>query len=115
MKKLNDIEETKEVEIIAVQAEKEEAVGQALNEFVERATENADVEDYSISDAVVEVQYELFIEDPIGQLTDIDISNIVISEIGDDMTQDQKDKAKETVVPVILVSQIIATPFTRRF
>ena len=43
------------------------------------------------------------------------LSNIVLSDIGDDMAQATKDNAKKTVVPVIIVSQIIATPFTRRF
>ena len=58
---------------------------------------------------------EQFFEDPLGQLTDIDLSDIVLSDIGSDMTQSSKDNAKKTVVPVIIVSQIIATPFTRRF
>ena len=31
-----------------------------------------------------------------------DISEITIDNIGDDMTQDQKEKAQEIVVPVIL-------------
>ena len=31
-----------------------------------------------------------------------------VSEIGNDMTNDQKEKAQEVVVPVIIASQIIA-------
>ena len=109
------VEETNDVEIIAEQAKKDDNINIAVQEYVERATENADVENYSVSNAIVEVQVEQFFEDPIGQLTDIDLSDIVLSDIGSVMTQSSKDNAKKTVVPVIIVSQIIATPFTRRF
>ena len=48
-------------------------------------------------------------ENPIEELTDIDFSDVGnITEIGDDLTQDQRDKAKEVVVPIIIVSQIIS-------
>ena len=107
--------ETNDVVIIAEQSVEDETIATAVQEYVERATENADVENYSVSNAIVEVQVEQFFEDPIGQLTDIDLSDIVLSDIGSDMTQSSKDNAKKTVVPVIIVSQIIATPFTRRF
>jgi len=109
------ITETNDVEIIAEQAVEDENIAIAVTEYVERATENADVEDYSISNVIVEVQIEEFFADPIGQITDIDLSNIVLSEIGNDMPQSSKDNAKKTVVPVILVGQIITAPFTRRF
>jgi hypothetical protein len=33
---------------------------------------------------------------------DIDFEDITLSSIGDDMTTDQKEKAQEVVVPVIL-------------
>ena len=39
---------------------------------------------------------------------DIDLTNIKLSELGNDMTSDQKEKAQEVVVPVIIASQIIA-------
>ena len=109
------VEETNDVVIIAEQKEKDTAVASAVEEYAERAAENKDIENYSISNTIVEIQVEQFFEDPIGQLTDIDLENIVLSEIGSDMTQSSKDNAKKTVVPVIIVSQIIATPFTRRF
>ena len=50
-------------------------------------------------------------------IIDIDLENIELSEIGNDMTSDQKEKAQEVVVPVIIASQIIAQAgaFTRRF
>jgi hypothetical protein len=109
------VTETNDVQIIAEQSAKDENINIAVQEYVDRATENADVEDYSISNVIVEVQVEQFFADPIGQFTDIDLSDIVISDIGSDMTQSSKDNAKKTVVPVIIVGQIIATPIRRRF
>jgi len=109
------VTETNDVQIIAEQSAKDENISIAVQEYVDRATENADVEDYSISNVIVEVQVEQFFADPIGQFTDIDLSDIVLSDIGSDMTQSSKDNAKKTVVPVIIVGQIIATPIRRRF
>ena len=109
------VTETNDVQIIAEQSAKDENINIAVQEYVDRATENADVEDYSISNVIVEVQVEQFFADPIGQFTDIDLSDIVLSDIGSDMTQSSKDNAKKTVVPVIIVGQIIATPIRRRF
>ena len=89
----------------------------AVDEFITRAAKNADdsSQPYTLADSVVEIQTELFIADPIGAIIDIDISEINLSEIGSDMTTDQKKKSSEAVVPIIIVSQIIAAPFTRRF
>ena len=39
-------------------------VAEAVEEYVERAVENADVEDYTLADVVTEVQYEAFLENP---------------------------------------------------
>ena len=75
---------------------------------MDRAIENKDVENYTLADVVTEVQVEAFIADPIGAIIDIDLTNIKLSELGNDMTQDQKEKAQEVVVPVIIASQIIA-------
>ena len=97
-----------DVEIIAEQAVKEEAVAEAVEEYVERAIENSDVENYTLADTVTEVQVELFLENPVGQLLDVNIGELDISSLGDDMTSDQREKAQEVVVPVILASQIIA-------
>ena len=54
------------------------------------------------------MQLEAFISDPVAVIIDIDLDNITISELGSDMTSDQKEKAQEVVVPVIIASQIIA-------
>ena len=41
-------------------------------------------------------------ENPIETFVDLDFEGVTISNIGDDMTNDQKEKAQEVVVPVIL-------------
>ena len=95
-----------------------ENIAEAVEEYVDRAIENSDVEDYTLADVVTEVQVENFLENPVGSLVDVDFSEITISNIGYDMTSDQKEKAQEVVVPVILASQIIAQAgalVTRRF
>lgn len=107
--------ETNDVVIIAEQSVEDETIATAVQEYVERATENADVEDYGIQNVIVEVGIEEFINDPLGQLLDIDLSGVVLSDIGSDMPEAVKTQAAKTVVPVIIVGQIIATPFTRRF
>ena len=49
------------------------------------------------------MQYEEFLENPIETFVDLDnLEDITIANIGDDMTSDQKEKAQEVVVPVIL-------------
>ena len=94
--------ETEDVEIIAEAVKEDEVVAEAVEEYVERAVENADVENYTLADVVTEVQYEAFLENPIETFIDLDFEEITINSIGNDMTQDQKEKAQEVVVPVIL-------------
>ena len=94
--------ETEDVEIIAEAVKSDTVVAEAVEEYVERAVENADVEDYTLADVVTEIQYEAFIENPIEVFVDINIEEINLTTIGDDMTTDQKEKAQEVVVPVIL-------------
>jgi len=94
--------QAEDVEIIAESVKDDEVIAEAVEEYVERAVENSEVENYTLADVVVEVQIEAFIENPIGILVDVDLSNVVLSDIGNDMTQDQKEKAQEVVVPVIL-------------
>jgi len=92
--------ETEDVAIIAEAVKSDTVVAEAVEEYVERAVENADVEDYTLADVVTEIQFENFLENPIEVLVDFD--TIDITTIGDDMTQDQREKAQEVVVPVIL-------------
>ena len=93
---------TEDVEIIAEAVKTDEVVAEAVEIFVERAVENADVENYTLADVVTEIQYEAFLENPIETFVDLDFEEINLTTIGDDMTQDQKEKAQEVVVPVIL-------------
>jgi len=107
----------KDVEIVAQQAAKEENIATAVDEYVDRAIENKDVENYTLADTVTEVQVEAFLENPVGSLLDVKIDELDISSLGDDMTSDQKEKAQEVVVPVIIASQIISSAgaLMRRF
>jgi hypothetical protein len=91
---------TEDVEIIAEAVKKDEVVAEAVEVYVERAVKNADVENYTLADVVTEIQFENFLENPIEVL--VDFEDINLRTIGDDMTSDQKEKAQEVVVPVIL-------------
>jgi hypothetical protein len=104
----NEETAAKDVEIIAEQATKEKNIATAVDEYVDRAIENKDVENYTLADTITEVQVEAFLENPVGSLLDVKIDELDISSIGQDMTSDQREKAQEVVVPVIIASQIIA-------
>jgi hypothetical protein len=88
----------------------------AFVEFESRAAEAGDANmPYTLADATTEVQTEAFLADPIGAFTDIDFEKILSpSEWGKDMTDDQREKAQEVVIPVIIASNIIAAAMTRR-
>ena len=104
-----NLEDKNDVKVIAEAVKNDEAVAEAVEEYVERAVENKDVEDYTLADVVTEIQTEQFLADPIGAFTDINIQEIDLGAIGNDMTNDQKEKAQEVVVPVIIASQIVAS------
>ena len=106
-------EETEDVEIIAEAVKTDENVAQAVDEFVERAVENKDVENYTLADATTEIAFETFVADPISVIIDVDLENITLNNITSDMTQDQKEKAQEVIVPTLLVK--IASLAFRRF
>jgi hypothetical protein len=91
-------------------------LAQAFVEFESRAESAGDANmPYTLADATTEVQTEAFLADPIGALTDIDFEKIFSpSEWGKDMTDDQREKAQEVVIPVIIASNIIAAAMTRR-
>ena len=96
----------------------------AIQEFSARSEENkTDVLPYTLADATAEVQAEAFIEavsvenisemlsNPteavgalIGNTAEL-LSNF--SELGSDMTDDQREKAQEVIIPVIIASQVI--------
>ena len=72
-------------EELAELASEDEGVAQAVEEFVERAVENAgdSSQEYTFADSITEVQLEAFIENPIQELTDIDFSDVGnVAEIG---------------------------------
>ncbi len=101
-------EAAEDVQIIAEQASKDENTATAVEEFVERAIVSADVENFTLADVVTEVQIEAFLENPVQEIFDVNLGELDISTIGDDMTSDQREKAQEVVIPVIIASQIIA-------
>jgi hypothetical protein len=105
--------ETEDVEIIAEAVKEDEVVAEAVEVFVQKAVENKDVEDYTLADVVTEIQFDNFIENPIEVL--VDFEDIDLSTIGQDMTSDQKEKAQEVVVPVILtrIASMAAFVFRR--
>jgi hypothetical protein len=63
---------------------------------------------YTLADAVTEVQTEAFLADPLGAVLNIDPLELLsnFSELGMDMTDDQREKAQEVIIPVVIVSQI---------
>ena len=100
------LEQADDVQVIAEAAKTDEAIAVAVDSFVERAVANADVEDYNFADSVVEVQVEEFLENP-SVIFQVDFQEINLSTLGDDLTNQQKEKAQEVVVPVIIASQIV--------
>jgi hypothetical protein len=88
----------------------------AFVEFEDRAASAGDANmPYTLADATTEVQTEAFLADPIGAILDIDFEKVLNpSEWGKDMTDDQREKAQEVVIPVIIASNIIAAAMTRR-
>jgi outer membrane biosynthesis protein TonB len=98
-----------EVAKIAEQMQSNPALASAFVEFAERAGDAGETPmPFTLADAVTEVQTEAFLADPLGALFNVDplalLSNF--SELGSDMTDDQREKAQEVIIPVIIVSQI---------
>ena len=107
---------TEEVALIAEIVKENPVVAVAIVEFASRLEENIDAPmPYTLADATTEIAAEQFLADPIGALTNIDLSEVLNpSEWGKDMTDDQREKAQEVIVPVIIASNIIAAAMTRR-
>jgi len=109
-----------EVAKVAEIAKSNEAVAEALEEFGARANENLDATmPYTLADAVTEVQAEKLLSDPVGAIsavfTDIDLEKITSpSEWGKDMTDDQREKVQEVIIPVIIVSNIVSSVMSLR-
>lgn len=107
---------TEEIKLLAQIAQENTNVAEALSTFENRAAENKEsTMPYTLADAVTEVQTEALLADPIAFLTDIDFEKLSSpSEWGKDMTDDQREKAQEVIVPVIIASNIVAAAMTRR-
>jgi len=107
---------TEEIAIIAEAMKENSILASAVVEFSSRAKENTEAPmPYTLADATTELQTEALLADPIGALTNIDLEKVLNpSEWGKDMTDDQREKAQEVIVPVIIASNIVAAAMTRR-
>ena len=95
--------EAEDVEIYAELVETDEVVEQAVEEYVERAIENADssLQPYNLADVQSEIRAEQLLADPVGTLLDVDVAEISFAEITS-MPESQKEKAQEVLIPVVL-------------
>ena len=105
-----------EVAQIAEQMKSNPALAEAFVEFTDRAeTAGETPMPFTLADAVTEVQTEAFLADPLGAITNIDFEKVLSpSEWGKDMTDDQREKAQEVIIPVIIVSNIISSVMSTR-
>ena len=98
-----------EVAKIAEQMKDNPALAEAFVEFESRAGDAGETPmPFTLADAVTEVQTEAFLADPLGAVFSVDVTELLsnFSELGMDMTDDQREKAQEVIIPVIIVSQI---------
>ena len=105
-----------EVAQIAEQMKSNPALAEAFVEFSDRQAEAGEAPmPFTLADAVTEVQTEAFLADPLGAVFAVDPVELLsnFSELGMDMTDDQREKAQEVIVPVIIVSQIAGAVIRR--
>ena len=105
-----------EVAQIAEQMKSNPALASAFVEFNDRADSAGETAmPFTLADAVTEVQTEAFLADPLGAVFAVDPLELLsnFSELGMDMTDDQREKAQEVIVPVIIVSQIAGAVIRR--
>lgn len=98
-----------EVSKVAEAMKSDPAVASAFVEFAERAGDAGDAPmPFTLADATTEVQTEAFLEDPLAAVFEVDVAELLsnFSELGMDMTDDQREKAQEVIIPVIIVSQV---------
>jgi hypothetical protein len=98
-----------EVAQIAEQMKSNPELASAFVEFTDRAESAGETPmPFTLADAVTEVQTEAFLADPLGAVFEVDVTELLsnFSELGMDMTDDQREKAQEVIIPVIIVSQI---------
>ncbi len=105
-----------EVAKIADQMKSNPALASAFVEFESRAGDAGEAPmPFTLADAVTEVQTEEFLADPLGALFEVDVTELLsnFSELGMDMTDDQREKAQEVIVPVVIASQIAGAVIRR--
>ena len=105
-----------EVAKVAEAMKSDPAVASAFVEFAERAGDAGDTPmPFTLADATTEVQTEAFLEDPLGAVFEVDVTELLsnFSELGMDMTDDQREKAQEVIVPVVIASQIAGAVIRR--
>ena len=105
-----------EVAQIAEQMKSNPALAEAFVEFTDRAGEAGETPmPFTLADAVTEVQTEAFLADPLGAVFEVDVAELLsnFSELGMDMTDDQREKAQEVIVPVVIASQIAGAMIRR--
>jgi hypothetical protein len=105
-----------EVAQIAEQMKSNPALAEAFVEFTDREAEAGETPmPFTLADAVTEVQTEAFLADPLGAVFEVDVTELLsnFSELGMDMTDDQREKAQEVIVPVVIASQIAASVIRR--
>jgi hypothetical protein len=107
---------TEELAKVAALAASEPSIAKALEEFGDRIKDNASAPmPYTLADATTEIATEAFLSDPLGAISDINFEELLdISNWGSDMTDDQREKAQEVIVPVIIAGNIVAAAMTRR-
>ena len=107
---------TSDIKILAEIIKDNPEIATALGEFNDRAENATNVLPFTLADAVTEVQTEAFLSDPLGAIFNINPTELLsnFSELGMDMTDDQREKAQEVIVPVIIASNIVAAAMTRR-
>ena len=105
-----------EVAQVAEQMKDNPALASAFVEFAERSGDAGEAPmPFTLADAVTEVQTEAFLADPLGAITNIDFDKVLNpAEWGKDMTEDQREKAQEVIIPVIIVSNVISSVMSIR-
>jgi hypothetical protein len=105
-----------EVAQIAEQMKSNPALAEAFVEFTDRAVDAGETPmPFTLADAVTEVQTEAFLADPLGAVFEVDVTELLsnFSELGMDMTDDQREKAQEVIIPVVIASQIAGAVIRR--
>ena len=106
-----------EVAKVAEEMKSNPALASAFVEFNDRVKESASssATPYTLADVVTEVQMEQFLADPMAAIGNINPTELLsnFSELGSDMTDDQREKAQEVIVPVIIASQIAGAVMRR--